>query len=174
MDFGKKLKRLMRDKGLNTRQIAEFCGVSQGAVGNWFVTGTISKDNLAKFAQRVGTTTDRLITMDYEDIVEAQEREAQAAGRAPHIGVITGAGISAARHTLERRTYTPEALELAWLFDTLADEKLRQRAMAYVENLAAGNPRVAAAERVAAPPPQPSTAPRRTSGKPTPKPRPSR
>lgn len=48
MHIGKRIKELMRQRGVSTQAMAQHCGVTPGAVSNWFSTGRISKTNLVK------------------------------------------------------------------------------------------------------------------------------
>lgn len=65
MHIGKRIKVLMKDKRVTNKQVANYCGVTEGAVSNWFSSGRISKENLAKVATLLGVTTDELITGEH-------------------------------------------------------------------------------------------------------------
>lgn len=62
MHIGHKLKLLMRARGISPAEMAKHCEVSRGAVSNWFSSGRISKDNLARAAARLGVTGDEIVT----------------------------------------------------------------------------------------------------------------
>lgn len=62
MHIGHKLKLLMRARGISPADMAQHCEVSRGAVSNWFSSGRISKDNLARAAARLGVTGDEIVT----------------------------------------------------------------------------------------------------------------
>jgi len=51
MHLGKRIKDLMAVKKISTKEMATYCGVTPGAVSNWFSTGRITKANLAKVAK---------------------------------------------------------------------------------------------------------------------------
>lgn len=62
MHIGILIKRLMRERNITTKAMAAYCGVTPGAVSNWFGTGRITKDNLAQVAAVLKVTTDDLIS----------------------------------------------------------------------------------------------------------------
>ena len=64
MHIGQRIKRLMKAKGILTKDMAAFCNITPGAVSSWASTGRISKENLAKAASLLGITTDALISGD--------------------------------------------------------------------------------------------------------------
>jgi phage repressor protein C with HTH and peptisase S24 domain len=57
----------MRAQGLATKKMADYCGVTPGAVSNWFSTGRISKENLVLAAELLKVSTDSLISGDTAD-----------------------------------------------------------------------------------------------------------
>ena len=61
MHIGKRLQRLMLARNISTSIMAAHCGVTQGAVSNWFATGRITKVNLLKAAG--------LLRVSVEDII---------------------------------------------------------------------------------------------------------
>lgn len=46
MHVGKRIKALMQAKGISSEEMAFHCGVTPGAVSNWFSSGHITRDNL--------------------------------------------------------------------------------------------------------------------------------
>lgn len=66
MHIGQRIKKLMRDKHVSPQAMAAHCGVTPGAVSNWFSTGRISKPNLAKAASLLQVSSDQLISDDGE------------------------------------------------------------------------------------------------------------
>lgn len=111
MHIGKRIQRLMRAKDISTQAMAAYCGVTAGAVSNWFSTGRISKENLAKAAARLGTDMEALMSED--DHPEAGNSRSGQPG------------------------LSPQALALAMLFDQITDRK--DRAAAWGAAIAAIN-----------------------------------
>ena len=48
MNIGLMIQGYMQDQGIAVKDMAAHCGVTPGAVSNWFKSGNISKANLAK------------------------------------------------------------------------------------------------------------------------------
>lgn len=69
MHVGKRLKKLMQEKGISTEAMAARCEVTPGAVSNWFATGHIARDNLVVVADALGESLRYLITGDPRDRV---------------------------------------------------------------------------------------------------------
>lgn len=167
MHIGQRIKALMAVRKVSTSAMAVHCEVTRGAVSNWFVNGRITKTNLAKVAEKLRTTTDRLISYDVDEILEleANDRATGARSIAP--------ALDAARGGVGRQTYSLDALEVAHMFDQLPGELAKRRATAYVENLLVRNPSLAAASSELAAP-RKRAAPRKpVSAPPTPAPRPA-
>lgn len=66
MHIGKRIQRLMALKKVGTKAMAAYCEVTPGAVSNWFSSGRISKEKLAKAAELLEVSTDSLISGDFE------------------------------------------------------------------------------------------------------------
>ena len=98
MHIGTRIKQLMKDRGVSTKKMADHCGISPGAVSNWFSTGRISKENLVKAAAVLNVTMSELITGD------------------EFLPVETPSG------------YSVEALALAWLLDQIPNRLAKTRA----------------------------------------------
>jgi SOS-response transcriptional repressor LexA len=62
MHIGTLIKSLMKSKGVTTKAMSEYCGVTPSAVSSWFSTGRISKENMAKAAELLKVSTDDLIS----------------------------------------------------------------------------------------------------------------
>lgn len=63
MHIGTRIKQLMKEKKVSTKEMAAYCGgVTPGAVSNWFATGRISKENVMLAAELLKVSTDELIT----------------------------------------------------------------------------------------------------------------
>jgi transcriptional regulator with XRE-family HTH domain len=62
MHIGKRIQQRMKEKKITTQAMADACGVTAGAVSNWFSSGRIAKDNLAIVAKQLGTSINELIT----------------------------------------------------------------------------------------------------------------
>jgi transcriptional regulator with XRE-family HTH domain len=67
MHIGQRIQALMKAAGITTDVMAKHCGVTKGAVSNWFSTGTISKPNLAKAA--------KLLQVDLTELIEGEVGE---------------------------------------------------------------------------------------------------
>lgn len=67
MHVGQRIKKLMREKSLSTEAAAFHCGVTAGAVSNWFSTGHIARDNLVAIADLLGESVRYLLTGDERD-----------------------------------------------------------------------------------------------------------
>jgi transcriptional regulator with XRE-family HTH domain len=80
MHVGRRLKQLMQAKGISTEKMAALCGVTPGAVSNWFATGHITRENLVIAADALGESVRYLITGDERDR-PASEIEAEFARR---------------------------------------------------------------------------------------------
>lgn len=66
MTLGKRIQRLMKERGLSAVQVARACNITPGAVSNWFSTGRVSKENLAVFCRLAGVDMARFIAGDDE------------------------------------------------------------------------------------------------------------
>lgn len=64
MHIGLRIKRLMKERNISVKTAAAHCGVTPGAVSNWFSSGRITKENLAKMAVLLQTELAELITGD--------------------------------------------------------------------------------------------------------------
>lgn len=64
MHIGTRIKKLMKEQQVSTRRMADYCGVTPGAVSNWFSSGTISKENAVKAASLLGVDSSILISGD--------------------------------------------------------------------------------------------------------------
>jgi transcriptional regulator with XRE-family HTH domain len=89
MTLGKRIQRLMKERGLSAVQVARACGITPGAVSNWFSTGRVSKENLAIFC--------RLAGVDMARFIAGEEQQAEAAK--------------------EEGGLSTEAMALGWLLD---------------------------------------------------------
>lgn len=166
MHLGLRLKGLMKVRGVTTSAMAVHCEVSRGAVSNWFVNGRISKENLMKAAEKLRTTSDRLVKFDVDEILELEEldRKNGAKGVAQHMdGALKDS----------RKTYSLSALELALMFDKLPTELARNKVIGYVENLLVGSRELSSRVAPAAPPARVAAAKKRSSARPKPKPTPA-
>lgn len=67
MHIGQRIKSLMQSKGVTTELMAFQCGVTPGAVSNWFSSGQITRDNLVAVADVLGESVRYLITGDPRD-----------------------------------------------------------------------------------------------------------
>lgn len=61
MHIGQRIKVLMKARGISTAAMAKHCGVSAGAVSNWFSSGRISKESVVKAAAMLGVSAEDLI-----------------------------------------------------------------------------------------------------------------
>ncbi len=166
-ELGKRIQQLMALRGVSNSQMAKHCDVTSGAVSNWYGKGRISKPNLSKVAEKLRTTTDRLIKYDVEEILELEEADRSKGAKG------AAAMLDQARSVVGRQSYSLDALQIAYVFDQLPGELERRRATAYVENLMVRNPVLeTSAAELAAPAPRARRAPqKRSSVKPTGKPR---
>ena len=62
MHIGKRIKNVMKDRRISTKEMAEHCEVTPGAVSNWFATGKITKENLLLVAKRLEVDVSDLIS----------------------------------------------------------------------------------------------------------------
>lgn len=62
MHIGKRIKDRMADQHISNKKMADWCGVSPGAISNWFSSGRISKPNLLKAAELLKIPAAELIT----------------------------------------------------------------------------------------------------------------
>lgn len=149
--IGKQLKALMQHRGRVpgdlVRLIRQTEDISTGAVSNWFTSGSLSKDKLAKVAEFLGTDSDALINgkwmhlverggVDSDSVVPAQPRQT----RMDSLAASNAANLTA--FSLTAPTY--EALEIARLYDSLGDAALKMRARALLEGLALHLPKALA------------------------------
>lgn len=168
MHIGKRLKALMEKRGVSPSAMATHCEISRGAVSNWFVSGRISKENLSKAAEKLRTTSDRLVNYDVDEILEMEQSDGRGLPSRQHIAD----GVAGARLHLERRQYTPDALEIAFLYDQLPTDVAKRRATAFVENLLVKNPMLVAPLPAPAVSRTRASRPRQPSAPPKPKLRP--
>jgi phage repressor protein C with HTH and peptisase S24 domain len=75
MHIGTRIKKLMNAQGVTGKDMAAYCDVTPGAVSGWFATGRISKEKLVMVANKLGVSTDDLIsgTDTHEDQKQAIE-----------------------------------------------------------------------------------------------------
>lgn len=64
MHIGATLKKVMKERGVSPASMATHCGVTRGAVSNWFSTGRITKENLVKAANLLQVTVEALVAGD--------------------------------------------------------------------------------------------------------------
>ncbi len=131
MAFADHLKALVHKSGFTTKEIAEHCQVTAGAVSNWFATGRISKDNLAALARKLRISSDQILLCDPADVRAMTSPPAAPPGLPPMPSIAS---------TQPRRTYSLEALELAYTYDNLPSDFARAQAQALLANLEAENP----------------------------------
>ncbi|GAC1664439.1 MAG: hypothetical protein PVS3B2_00070 [Candidatus Dormibacteraceae bacterium] len=62
MHIGQRIKNVMKQRKVSTAEMARYCEVSRGAVSNWFATGRITKENLAKVSDRLRVRIEDLIS----------------------------------------------------------------------------------------------------------------
>jgi transcriptional regulator with XRE-family HTH domain len=62
MHIGERIKALVNEKNVSVKALALHCGVSPGAVSNWFRTGRITKENLLLAAEFLGATAEEIIS----------------------------------------------------------------------------------------------------------------
>jgi transcriptional regulator with XRE-family HTH domain len=89
--IGKRIQRLLKDRHISVKSVADQCGITAGAVSNWFSTGRVAKENLAVVCQMAG--------VDMASFIAGGESPADQKKGAPD--------------------YSPEALALAWLLDQI-------------------------------------------------------
>ena len=75
MHIGLLIKKLMKSQGIATKKMADYCGVTPGAVSNWFSTGRISKENLVLAAELLKVSTDSLISGEPLEAAKSQPIE---------------------------------------------------------------------------------------------------
>jgi transcriptional regulator with XRE-family HTH domain len=98
MPLGRRIQILMKERGLSAVRVAKECGITPGAVSNWFSTGRVSKENLAVFCRLAEVDMARFIAGDAEQ---------------PAPGP---------------RSMSPEAVTLGWLLDQVPGRLDRVRA----------------------------------------------
>lgn len=131
-ELGSKLKRLMKARGVRNQDMAAACGVTPGAVSNWFSTGRIDKHNLVAAAKLLGTTADALIGEDIDNLLTGRAMlEPRVVMRAMNEVP------PPAQHTMKPmvQAYTLEALSVAASYDRLPDDNARMRVRALISNL---------------------------------------
>jgi len=131
MDIGPKLKSLFKHFGLRNIDVANRLEVSGGAVSNWFRFSTIEKENLAKVAAILRTTTEEILLLDVEDIIAKINARKESRMHLPSIPGPT-------REDFQRRAYTPEALNIAWAYDNLPSDEARLKVERCVADLEIG------------------------------------
>jgi transcriptional regulator with XRE-family HTH domain len=109
MHIGERLRTLVKERGVAVKALALHCGVTTGAVSNWFRTGRITKENLLAAAEFLGTTADEVISG------AALDRSAPQAMASPASALNLLARALAGLPRLER-------LQLATLLPLLATE----------------------------------------------------
>ena len=115
MHIGKQIHQLMLQKEIAVKDMAAHCGITPGAVSNWFKSGTIGKVNLAKACE--------LLQVQMTDLLK------------PSGALTTGkAGSRAGKHTDGSDQPLPSglAMDLAWFFDEMLNERI-DRTRAYNE-----------------------------------------
>jgi len=134
--FGQFIKRMAIDAEVTPTQLAEHCGVSRGAVSNWFETGSMTKMNLVKVAERLGTSVEQLMNaynatngVPPPDPTMRRPTDAQVAHQ-----------MALAQGEMRRSVHSPRADELAWVYDHLATDELRAKLLLYAAQLEVGNP----------------------------------
>ena len=99
MTLGKRLQAKMKEQNVSAKAVADACGITPGAVSNWFSTSRISKHNLAIACRLLGVDMAAML-----------------------------AGEDAPRKTTEPAGYSVQALALAWLLDQIPDRLAKTRA----------------------------------------------
>lgn len=98
MHAGDHIKRLMKERKISTKAMASVCGVTPGAVSQWFSTGKISKESAIKAADLLRLDLAALLDGEVVDIAD------------------------------KPKTPSPEAMKLAEWFDLVKGERSRFRA----------------------------------------------
>lgn len=62
MHIGGTIKKALKERGVTPAEVADICGVTRGAVSNWFSTGRINKENLVKVAGILQVTVEELVS----------------------------------------------------------------------------------------------------------------
>lgn len=73
--LGKKIKYLLNAKNIPARRMAEHCGVTPGAVSNWFATGKINRENLVKVAELLDVSVESLMADDDNVVVDLRTQD---------------------------------------------------------------------------------------------------
>lgn len=69
------IRELLLYKKISFRRVATHCGVTPGAVTNWFRSGHISKENLIKVAALLQVSVESLVSEDDDVIVDAKTQD---------------------------------------------------------------------------------------------------
>jgi transcriptional regulator with XRE-family HTH domain len=69
-------KQLGKEKGITQQQVADACGVTKGAVSQWYSGGNRPRlETIQRIAQVLGTTLTELVSEDPYFLTEDKERE---------------------------------------------------------------------------------------------------
>ena len=72
--FYKRLERLLKNKGLQQKDLAEKCGISSNGISTWKITGTLPRADIAiKIAKYLNVTVEYLITGELAGIDKKDE-----------------------------------------------------------------------------------------------------
>ena len=67
--FYERLKRLLKDKNMQQKELADICGISSNGISTWKVTGSYPRADIAvKIAAALGVTVEYLITGELPEI----------------------------------------------------------------------------------------------------------
>lgn len=143
-NLGDNIKAVMKARGLRSTDLARYCGVTRGAVANWFATNTISKTNLMKVAEKLRVDAKLLVEEDLTDVIDVEARVVGSSIEKRRLLQVLGDQPPVVPYIAPpeqaKRTYSLDALEIAWDYDHLPSDMARARARAMVDNLGAGNP----------------------------------
>ena len=100
--FYRRLERLLKDKGISKKDLAEKCGISNNGISTWGVTGAVPRADVAvKIAGILGVSTEYLIT-----------------GKIPEIDTKDELAYSVSRLSPEKRRVIQVVVDALDVFDT--------------------------------------------------------
>nr|DAF30562.1 MAG TPA: helix-turn-helix domain protein [Herelleviridae sp.] len=74
--FIERLERLMEDKGLQQKDLAEQVGISSNGISTWKITGALPRADIAvKIARILGVTVEYLVTGELSNLEYSQDNE---------------------------------------------------------------------------------------------------
>jgi transcriptional regulator with XRE-family HTH domain len=84
VSFSSRVSSLAKNRGIRQNELAAMCGVSTAAVNKWFKGGKVKAEYAAILSKYFGVTTEYLLGLDSETMLQACVKAGEEAGDNDH------------------------------------------------------------------------------------------